>query len=236
MFGLFGKRDSKPKLSVGGSVMLSYPESEWSAPQVGFAGTETVEYAKARDEVYSRRFGDAHQVFHEMPPLIPHIDVMEYSRNENDGSFRILVTSGMSDLAMAVPAKAEAPRRVELIFYCSEPKREYAETLRLLGRFPHDQKTWIGPGHTILNGNPPAPLWDSAKLDTFLFLPTLIREDRDLQDELILGGDGVQFLWVVPITTPECNLKLAEGTNALLDLFTKNRHPHIFDPNRPSYV
>jgi len=57
-----------------------------------------------------------------------------------------------------------------------------------------------------------------------------------LQEELVLDGEGVNFLWIVPLTTPECNLKLAKGSSAILDLFQKNRHPHVFDPNRKSYV
>jgi hypothetical protein len=61
-------------------------------------------------------------------------------------------------------------------------------------------------------------------------------KDKDLRDELILGGEGVEFLWVVPLTSAECRLKLAKGSGAILDLFSKNRHPHVFDPNRASYV
>jgi len=57
-----------------------------------------------------------------------------------------------------------------------------------------------------------------------------------LPDELILGGEPVHFLWLVPLTTPECNLKLAQGFGALLDLFELNHHPYVYDPNRRSYV
>jgi hypothetical protein len=43
---------------------------------------------------------------------------------------------------MRIPPDAgdDAPRRVELIFYCSEPKMEYVETLRWVARFAHDQR------------------------------------------------------------------------------------------------
>jgi hypothetical protein len=105
-----------------------------------------------------------------------------------------------------------------------------------LAHFPHDQKTWIGAFHTIPNGNPPAPLWGSPNLDTLFLLPPIVKIDQNLQEELVLDGEGVNFLWIVPLTTPECNLKLAKGSSAILDLFQKNRHPHVFDPNRKSYV
>ena len=147
-----------------------------------------------------------------------------------------LVTSGMSDLEMAVPKRAEVARRVELIFYCSEPKPEYAETMQWLAHFPHDQSTWIGSGHTIPNGTPPAPFWGSSALDTVLLIPPIVLRDGTLPKELVLGGEPVHFLWVVPLTTAECNLKLAKGLEAMLDLFERNNHPHVFEPDRKSYV
>ena len=194
------------------------------------------EFIKARDEVYLSRFGKAIKVFHEMPTLVPHVDVMEYYRTNENGKVCALVTSGMSDLAMRVPAEKDSPRRVELIFYCTEAKPEYAETLRLLARFPHDQRTWIGPFHTVPNGTPPEPLWGTRNLDTIFFLPPIVKKDQNLQEELIFDGDGVEFLWVVPLTTAECNLKLAKGANAIMGLFQKNRHPHVFAGDRASYV
>jgi hypothetical protein len=236
MFGSSGKKAAKPEVSAGGSVIHRYTNEEWSQTKVGFTDQSTVEFSKAREEVYGRRFGRAKNVFHEVIPLIPHIDVMEYYRTNSKGNVCTLVTSGMSDLAMKVPAGTDAPKRVELIFYCAEPKQEFADTMRWLAHFPHDQKTWIGAFHTIPNGNPPAPLWGTAALDTILLLPPLVKSDQTLQDDLVLAGEGVNLIWIVPITTRECSLKLAKGANALLELFSKNRHPYIFDPNRPSYV
>jgi hypothetical protein len=236
MFGSSDKKTSKQEVSAGGSVIHRYTNEDWSQTKVGFTGPSTVEFSEAREEVYARRFGKAEKVFHEVIPLIPHIDTMEYYRTGANGRVCTLVTSGMSDLAMNVPAGTDASRRVELIFYCTEPKQEYVDTMRGLAHFPHDQKTWIGAYHTIPNGNPPAPLWGTATLDTILLLPPLVKADQSLQNDLILAGEGVSFLWIVPVTTPECNLKLAKGVNALLELFSKNRHPHVFDPNRSSYV
>jgi hypothetical protein len=63
-----------------------------------------------------------------------------------------------------------------------------------------------------------------------------VKKDAELQDELTLDGEGVHFLWIVPLTTPESNLKLAKGSDAILDLLPKNRHPYVFNPDRQSYV
>ena len=131
-----------------------------------------------------------------------------------------LVTGGMSDLPMTVPQQANhSPRRVELIFYCTEPREEYIQTLRWLAHFPHDSKSWLGHGHTMPNGDPPEPLWGSAGLDTVTFMPPIVSKDQTLPDRFQINGDPVHLLWVVPLSTAECNDKLQNGFDAMLDLF-----------------
>ena len=198
----------------------------------------TAGFAQAREAVYERFFGKPLSVSHELLPVIPHIDVYTFKRSQADVEVYSLVTGGMSDLEMTLPrgADTDVPRRAELIFYCSEPREEYIATLRWVAHFPHNSKSWLGHGHTMPNGDPPAPFWGSAELDTLFFLPPIVKKDQTLPSELTLGGDPVHFLWVVPLTTAECNFKLARGFDAMLNLFQKNRHPHVFDPRRKSYV
>src|SRR2546422_6731761 len=57
----------------------------------------------------------------------------------------------------------------------------------------------------------------------FRSMPTIVKPDATLSDKLTLAGEPVGFLWVVPLTTPECNLKLEKGFNAILDLFEQDR-------------
>jgi hypothetical protein len=231
VFDAFGKKKQEPEKSAGGSVIHRYSEEKWGRPEVGLPEERVWQFREQRDAVYLRRFGEAKTVSHEAIPLIPHIDVMEYYRTDKGGRVCTLVTSGMSDLAMNAPANANA-RRVELIFYCTEPMQEYINAMRWLAHFPHDQKTWIGDFHTI----PVKPGWCSPILDTCFLLPSIVKKDTDLHEELIFDGDGVHFLWIVPITAAESTLKLKKGSGALLDLFTQNRHPYIFDAARKSYV
>ena len=233
--GIFDRfrKDKGPEVSEGGSRIHRYSEENWEKTPIGLAET-LAETRKAREEVYLRRFGTATQVWHE--PIPPHIDVMEFYRSSENGSVCTLVTSGMSDLAMKIPPKAEVPARVELIFYCKEPQQVYNSTLRFLAHFAHDQKTWIGAFHTIPLGNESKGIMGSSTLDTIFLLPPIVKKDQDLGGELILNGDAVEFLWVVPISAAECKLKLDKGSGALLDVFTQNRHPHVYDPKRKSYV
>ena len=146
IFDRFSKKDKGPEVSEGGSHIHRYSEEEWEKTPIGFAET-WAETSKAREKVYLRRFGVAKQVWHEAIPLVPHIDVMEYYRSSETGSVCTLVTSGMSDMAMKVPPKTEAPARVELIFYCTEPQPVYISTLRFLQRIAHDRRR--GSGHSI---------------------------------------------------------------------------------------
>lgn len=195
-------------------------------------------FRSAREAAYKQMFGEALSISHELLPLIPHIDVYTFQRKRGDQIVYSLVTGGMSDLEMTPPKGAgnDVPRRVELIFYCAEPREEYIEILRWLAHFPHSSKSWLGHGHTMPNGNPSVPFSGSTALDTILFSPPIVKKDQTLPELLQLDGQPVCFLWVVPITTAECNLKLEKGFGAIMDLFGKNRHPHIFDPQRKSYV
>jgi ribosomal protein L27 len=238
MWNLFGNKakETKQETSSGGSVLYRYNGKEWDPGQTGLQGADAIRFGTLRDEVYLRQFGDAKEVIHEMPSFIPHVDVMEYFRVGWESGACTLVTSGMSDLRMNIPQEANAIRRVELIFYCKEPRRIYSETLRKLAHFPHDQKSWFGTFHTMVNGNPPAPLWDTESMNSILFLPPVVKEDMNFHEQLVLDGDGVDLLWVVPITEKECEFKLSKGIDALLEIFSKNCHPFMFDPERKSYV
>jgi hypothetical protein len=205
--------------------------------QIGSTEETGAGFVRVRETTYEGLFGKALSVSHELLPQIPHIDVYTFQRSRGDQLVYSLVTGGMSDLEMTLPRRAkDVPRRVELIFYCAEPREEYIATLRWLGHFPHDSKSWLGHGHTMPNGDPPAPFWGSTELDTLLFMPPILTKDQTLPEELKLAGEPVHFLWVVPLTTAECNFKLEKGFDAILDLFQQHRHPHVFDPHRKSYV
>ena len=139
--------------SLGGSAIHRYPASDWAKPHIGTQDEGSLRFGMARGKVYATLFGEAQSIYHEVFPLVPHIDVHTYKRSGAKGDVFALVTSGMSDLPMRIPPGVgdAAPRRVELIFYCAEPKQEYLETLRWVARFPHDQRSWLSFGPTVPN-------------------------------------------------------------------------------------
>jgi hypothetical protein len=241
MWPFKGKKDFKgadsKETTTGGSTVYCYEKDAFSNPQFGFLeGIQ--EYVKQREHIFAELFGKSENVFHELNPIVPHIDIYSFKPGYDGRDYWTFVSSGMSDLRMALPKGISSEYfRTELIFYCNEPLDRYAEILRKLAHFPHDNKTWLGPGHTFPNGQPPIPIFEeSTVLDSFLFMPTIVSPDNDLAKKLLLGGDPVNFLWLVPLSTAECNLKLKKGVDALYDIFEKVHHPYIFNPNRKSYI
>ena len=225
----------KPEVSPGGSGILRHEESGRAA--IGYLDPP-VGAQETREAIYTRFFGEAESVSHELIPQVPHIDVYIHKPGFDDRTWYTLITGGMSDQPMKLPKAASdngARRRVELVFYCSEPKDEYIKTLRWLAHFPHSYKTWVSAWHTIPNGDPPAPFWGSQLLDTVFLMPSIVGPDRTLADHLAIDGDPVELLWIVPLTKAECDLKLAKGAGAVLELFKRHKHPHVFDPDRSSY-
>lgn len=183
-----------------------------------------------RDLAYRRAFGETNVVFHERPALAPHVDVYVFEP-QGDRGFFTLVTSGVSDVPMQPPPGWDEPLpRLELIAYAAEPRPEFANLLRVVGRFPHDHATWIGPYHTIETG----PLFGSA-LDHVLLVPPPYEEDCEIAS-LTIEDAPVVLLWVVPIFATEAELARTEGSEALLAVCDDHGWPIVLDEQREPRV
>jgi hypothetical protein len=139
----------------------------------------------------------------------------------------------MSELRMAVPARAEAKCRAELMWYVRDATPEISTTLRWLASLPFVDNTWLGFGHRVPMPEPPVPGTD---FKTFLFLTPIIAPDQRIAEQLSIVGDPVEILTVNLISDREYGLIKNEGLDAFLDLLDENDHPPIFDPSRRSYV
>jgi len=184
-----------------------------------------------RDETFERLFGKYERAWHEKTVESPHIDIYCFPPGPGGRDFFTLATAGMSDRAMNVPHEApqEYPRRIELVFYCAEPRTEYAQLLRGLAHFPFDEKTWIGPGHTMETAS--IALLGCKDVEALLFIPSPIMPDDSLPCALVLDGDPVSLLWVVPVTMAECALIKENGLyETMMHLFNKQGRPYVFDP------
>lgn len=202
-------------------------------------GEECIEQISDHIEAH---LGPVKSVFHEIVSDIVHIDV-HLVHPSPAMPFVRLVTSGMSDLPMSIPASADAPRFVELMITLPPHWKLDAESikddawywpvrlLKSLARLPHQYDTWLGWGHTIPNGDPATPYAANVPFAGSIILPSITAPQAfrtlDIDD-----NKRIAFLSVWPLFPGEMELKLKHGADALIDRFEKHRVRDAVDPRR----
>ncbi len=230
--------NDEPERSEGGVPILRY-----GAPDRSFA------YAAGREETIAaierhltQHIATPTSVFHELASSLVHVDVyIIYPTPER--SYFTLVTSGMSDLPMIVPPGLEAVQYAELLI-ALPPTWEFSEgtlddevfswpvrLLKYLARFPHLYQTWLGEGHTVPNGDPPEALAPSTLLAGVLCAPPLLY-GPDFAQLTVNPAKTIHFLALVPLYAEEMDLKLAEGTDALLNRLDAHGANELLDEQR----
>lgn len=227
--------------SKGGSRIHRYaaPEPGWQPP----AESVSLERVQKHLEPF---LGRAESVFHEIVSHHVHVDVHLFLPGERRPAFT-LVTTGMSDLPMSVPQGREEYAHAELMVtlppdwqltqQAFQDERWYwpVRWLKTLARFPHEYKTWLGHGHTLPNGDPASPLGPGTKMTGILVMPpiSLPPESYVLDDG---AGPKVHFYALYPLYDDEMSLKLAQGTDALIDRMEAANVMDLLNPARPSMV
>jgi hypothetical protein len=187
-------------------------------------------------------------VFHEIVSDQVHIDV-HWVKPTSKNPFHVLVTSGMSDKPMNVPAGIEAPRYLELyVLLPSDWKiqgknyetveNEFSDEntywpvrwLKTIARLPHSFNTWVGWGHTIPNGENAEPFAESTKLGCVMLLPSIALPKEFF--ELKTDKKTINFLCLFPLYKQEMEFKLKHGSDKLLDRFDEYGISDIVDPKR----
>lgn len=180
----------------------------------------------------AEHLGEPAFVLHEVVSDLVHIDVHVVPPRPGRDFFT-LVTSGMSDLPMNTPGQLASQRFAELLI-CLPPdwplptdgriegsaledERHYwpIRWLKALARLPHEYSTWLGPGHTVPNGDPPAPYVDGTDLCCLLVMAPACLEPEAWT--LKRPGHAVHFFALWPLHRAEMELKLEQGLEALLD-------------------
>src|SRR5262245_23182027 len=101
-------KDNQPVVSLSGSPIYHHSEpAPFEAPR----GEECLEQISDHIEEH---LGKVASVFHEIVSDTVHIDV-HIVKPDEDFPFTRLVTSGMSDLPMTIPAGTDVPRFMELM-------------------------------------------------------------------------------------------------------------------------
>ena len=187
-------------------------------------------------------------VWHELISSEVHIDVHAVLPTQ-ERPYYTLVTSGMSDKPMSVPPdleRGDALRFAELMLMLPEDwfrdprssealedERRYwpIRLLKALARFPHECETWLGFGHTVPNGDPPAPYAVDTELCCALLVPP-VRVPPAFYELQLRDGREINVYAVVPLYAEELQLKLTRGTDALLDRFDVAEVTELLDPRR----
>lgn len=224
-------------VSLSGAPIYRYTdgEKEWESPH----GEECIEEISNHIETH---IGEVELVLHELISDTVHIDI-HYVKPTKERPFHILITSGMSDLPMNVPEEAGMTKYMELMITLPESWHVDEESfkderwywpirqLKYLARFPHKYDTWLGFGHTIPNGDPAESFAENTKLSGVILLPPLYVPDEFTR--LYISQDKIiEFFSIVPLYSEEMNLKLAKGSDALLDKLDEINAWELIDVNR----
>jgi hypothetical protein len=192
--------------------------------------------------------GPVTNVFHEIESDSVRIDILVVGPNDQR-AFTTLVTCGMSDRPMRVPI--ENPEDLGIV-----PELRYAELLlclppewpltteafrneanywpirwlKRLARLPHRCDGWLGLGHTIPNGDPPASFAPSVPfcgwlVDEPVLLPNGVQKLR-LLDKV------VNFYSIVPLYEEEMLLRLRKGSGSLSHLLDRAKVSELIDVGR----
>jgi hypothetical protein len=157
-----------------------------------------------------------------------------YVRPVNSRPYHTLVTAGMSDVAMPVPADVDAPHRIELMMTLPESWKFVdwpVLHLQSLSRLPRAKPdSWLGWGRTVPNGDPPQPVAPRTELCGVIVAPSLLVPIGFY--ELNLDGERVAFYSAIPLYREELELQAREGMTALLERLVQNDINDVVDLKR----
>lgn len=233
------------EITSGGSNVYRYEDHTPKGFELAIGDGENID---AISDHIEKHIGKIEFVFHEIVSDKVHIDV-HWVKPGPDRPFHTLVTSGMSDKPMNVPQGVDSMEYAELCILLPPNWNINAESyalmeevfsdennywpvrwLKHISRFPHEYNTWIGPRHTIPNGENADPFSANTKLGCMFIFPSICLPSEFTQ--LKLNHKLIHFYSLYPIYKEEMDYKLNKGADALLDKFQHHKVSNIVDVNR----
>lgn len=221
---IFGGKNDRGKANDGTSI-YTYENTE----SRGLGNVADMMYTEEITDHFDKVFpGRVTNVFHEVISDIVHIDIY-FMEPTDEEPFRVVYTTGMSDLPMTLPIELEKEwghlKRAELMMFLPESwpigsedfedERYYwpIRLLKQLARFPHEYNTWLGYGHTIPNSEEYDPYADNTELNGVI-LSALNEEISSINTK---DGTLINVYNVIPLYKEEMDYKLENGMDALFD-------------------
>jgi hypothetical protein len=231
-----------PEVSESGAPILRHAER--TKPfELAIGDIEHIEAIVAHVE---RHIGEVGMVFHEIVSDLIHVDV-HHILPAPDRDFHTLFTTGMSDKPMTVPEGADDFRFAELVVclpaswkltqedFADEANYWPIRLMKDLARLPHEYDTWLGPGHSVPNGEVPQPYAPNTRFSCALIVPAFQFGQEFWQAEMP-DGRTVNFYSVWPLLPDETDFKLREGYDKLMDRLLEHGVTDVIDVGRRSAV
>lgn len=221
---IFGGKNDKGKTKDGSNI-YTYENTENKNQDNVAKMMYTEEITAHFNKVFP---GRTTSVFHELISDIVHIDV-HFMEPTNEEPFRVIYTTGMSDLPMTLPSEIEEEwgqlKRAELMIFLPESWPIDSEAfkdegyywpirlLKQLARFPHRYNTWLGYGHTIPNSDEYDTYAENTQLNGVI-LSALKEEISSINTK---DGNLINIYSVIPLYKEEMDYKLENGMDALFE-------------------
>lgn len=225
MFGkIFGGKSNEK--SKDGTNVYTYDNDK---KNIGVGKASKMLYTEEVINHFDKVFpGRTTNVFHELISDLIHIDVHFMEPTEEE-PFRVIYTTGMSDLPMTLPEELEKDwghlKRAELMLFLPEywpigsdefnDEKNYwpVRLLKQLARFPHQYNTWLGYGHTIPNSADYDPYAENTGLNGVI----LSCLNENISTLTTMDGTRINFYSLIPLYKEEMDYKLEQGMDALFD-------------------
>jgi len=174
-------------------------------------------------------------VFHEKESTIFHLDIYWIQPNDSI-NYNLLLTNGISSQPLETPNKSFS-KYIELCVLLppdwisdndwSQPEKNWPLTLLpKLGRYPFQNNTWLGFGHTLETGE---------KLPGTNFEGIMLLNSVSLNNEFLnikYGDNDIKILTLFPLYLEELNFAVNNDSLKLLELIDKANLNDIIDVNR----
>jgi Suppressor of fused protein (SUFU) len=205
----------------------------------GTSSTQPAQSSTAIRTHVERHIGPIDRVFRDESDAA--IDVLHVAPVDSR-PYHTLVTTGMSEFEMPVPADKDAPRRLELMMTLRERWRLEDQLsgpasglwpvrlLQRLGRWTREHNSWLGWGHAVPNGEPAQPFAASTKLCGVILAPSLLVPVAFY--ELGVGNQRTAFYSAIPLYREELELHRQLGMEALLTKLLRYDINDVVEPAR----